>query len=135
MSNCSDWTEECANRGAGARPRAHGSIENDPGDAYGHAFVILALTTAGCWSGARDGGSNAKAIRTMHRYAARHEAAELAEPLRQSIAFVRRHFVDDEYGGWDLNPPGIGGEPSLAKGNAWKLDFHVVNKCRELLAG
>ena len=75
-----------------------------------------------------------EAIRAMRRYVARHEAAEIVEPLRHTIEFARRHFVDDEYGGWYLSPPGAGGEPSLAKGNVYKLDYHVVNMCRELLA-
>jgi mannose/cellobiose epimerase-like protein (N-acyl-D-glucosamine 2-epimerase family) len=75
-----------------------------------------------------------EAIRAMQRYVARHGAAEIAEPLRQSVAFAREHFVDDEYGGWYLNPPAAGGEPSLDKGNAYKLDYHVVNMGRELLA-
>ncbi len=75
-----------------------------------------------------------EAIRAMHRYVSRHGAAELAGPLRQSLAFVRRHYVDEVYGGWYERPPGLGGEPSLAKGNAHKLDYHVVNMCRELLA-
>lgn len=76
-----------------------------------------------------------EAIRAMQRHVARHGVTELAAPLSQSIAFVRQHFVDDVYGGWYLNPPAAGGEPSLAKGNAWKLDYHVTNMCLELLAG
>jgi mannose/cellobiose epimerase-like protein (N-acyl-D-glucosamine 2-epimerase family) len=75
-----------------------------------------------------------EAIRAMQRHVTRHGAGEIAEPLRQSIAFARQHFVDEEYGGWYLNPPVAGGEPSLDKGNAYKLDYHVVNMCRELLA-
>ncbi len=74
-----------------------------------------------------------EAIRAMQRYARHHGAAEIVEPLRRSIDFVRRHYVDDAYGGWYENPPGMGGEPSLAKGSAYKLDYHVVNMCRELL--
>jgi mannose/cellobiose epimerase-like protein (N-acyl-D-glucosamine 2-epimerase family) len=76
-----------------------------------------------------------EAIRAMQRYVARHGATEIADPLQQSLAFVRRHYVDDVYGGWYETPPGMGGEPSLAKGNAYKLDYHVVNMCRELLVG
>ena len=76
-----------------------------------------------------------EAIRAMHRYAARHRAEELVEPLRRSIEFVRRYYVDDEYGGWYENPPDMGSELSLVKGNAYKLDYHVVNLCREVLAG
>lgn len=74
-----------------------------------------------------------EAIRAMQRYVVRHGAAEIAEPLRQSIDFVRLNFVDDEFGGWYFNPPAAGGEPSLDKGNEWKLDYHVVNMCRELV--
>lgn len=76
-----------------------------------------------------------EAIRAMHRYAARHEMAEIATPLRQSIDYVRALYVDDEFGGWYEGPFGTEQEPSRSKGNAWKLDYHVVNMCRELLAG
>ncbi len=58
----------------------------------------------------------------------------MVEPLRRSIVFVRRHYVDATYGGWYENPPGMGGQSSLDKGNAYKLDYHVVNMCRELLS-
>ncbi len=75
-----------------------------------------------------------EAIRAMRRYVARHGAAEVAEPLDRSIGFARRHYVDEEFGGWYEGPFGSGEEPSLAKGNTWKLDYHVVNMCRELLA-
>jgi mannose/cellobiose epimerase-like protein (N-acyl-D-glucosamine 2-epimerase family) len=74
-----------------------------------------------------------EAIRAMQRYVVRHNATDIAERLRQTIAFAREHFVDDEYGGWYLNPPAAGGVPSLDKGNEYKLDYHVVNMCRELL--
>ncbi|HET7092835.1 MAG TPA: AGE family epimerase/isomerase, partial [Thermomicrobiales bacterium] len=76
-----------------------------------------------------------EAIRAMRRYVARHDAAEIAAPLDRSLAFVRRNYVDDEFGGWYEGPFGTADAPSLAKGNAWKLDYHVVNMCRELLAG
>lgn len=75
-----------------------------------------------------------EAIRAMQRHVARHGAAELAAPLRQSLAFVRQHYVDEQYGGWYDRPSGMDGEPSLAKGTVSKLDYHVVNMCRELLA-
>jgi mannose-6-phosphate isomerase len=74
-----------------------------------------------------------EAIRAMQRYVARQGAAEIAGPLRQSLAFVHRHYVDDVHGGWYERPPGTGRETSLAKGHATKLDYHVVNMCRELL--
>ncbi len=71
----------------------------------------------------------------MQRYVVRHGATEVAEPLARSIDFARRYYVDEEFGGWYEGPFGAGEEPSRAKGNAWKLDYHVVNMCRELLAG
>ena len=76
-----------------------------------------------------------EALRAMQRYAVRHGDTAIVEPLRRSIEFVRRHYVDDDEGGWYENPPGMGGTPSLAKGNAYKLDYHVVNLCLELLSG
>lgn len=85
--------------------------------------------------GARKGWwEQCEAIRAMQRHVARHGAVESAEPLRHSIDFVQRTFIDDELGGWYDSPPGAGGEPSLVKGHMYKLDYHVVNMCRELLA-
>ncbi len=74
-----------------------------------------------------------EAIRAMARYVDRHAADDVAEPLERCVAFSRRTYIDDEFGGWYEGPFGAGQEPSLAKGNAWKLDYHVVNMCRELL--
>ncbi len=75
-----------------------------------------------------------EAIRAMARYVARHGAADVAEPLARCVGYARRTYVDGEFGGWYEGPFGADHEPSLAKGNAWKLDYHVVNMCRELLA-
>lgn len=75
-----------------------------------------------------------EAIRALHRYVVRHGAHELQGPLSQSLDFVRRHYIDREYGGWYQNPPGMGGQASLDKGDAYKLDYHVVNLCLELLS-
>jgi mannose/cellobiose epimerase-like protein (N-acyl-D-glucosamine 2-epimerase family) len=76
-----------------------------------------------------------EAIRAMRRYVVRHGAAEAEIPLARSIDFAQRHFVDEEFGGWYEGPFGAGATPSFEKGNAWKLDYHVVNMCRELAAG
>ncbi len=98
--------------------------------------IFSQVDVAGHPRGARKGWwEQCEAIRAMQRYVARHDAAEIVAPLRHSISFARQHFVDDEYGGWYLSPPGAGGEPSLVKGTVYKLDYHVVNMCRELLAG
>jgi mannose-6-phosphate isomerase len=75
-----------------------------------------------------------EAIRALHRYAVRHGDEQLLTALRQTLDFAHRHFVDDEYGGWYTRPPGLGGETCLDKGNPYKLDYHVVNMCLELLS-
>lgn len=74
-----------------------------------------------------------EAIRAMVRYVVRHGADEVAEPLARCLGYARRTYVDEEFGGWYEGPFGTDQSPSLAKGNAWKLDYHVVNMCRELL--
>lgn len=79
-----------------------------------------------------------EAIRAISRHVARHGATELAAPLAQSLAFVQEHYVDHEFGGLYLNPPSMGpgmdGKSSLDKGNPFKLDYHVMNMCHELMA-
>lgn len=74
-----------------------------------------------------------EAIRALARYVGQHGDTELEPSLEQSLVFVREHFVDHEYGGWYAAPPGLGADTSLDKGNVFKLDYHVVNMCIELL--
>jgi mannose-6-phosphate isomerase len=74
-----------------------------------------------------------EALRAISRYVVRHDSAELVGPLRQSLTFVRENYVDATYGGWYEAPPGMGDTVSLMKGHPFKLDYHVVNMCRELL--
>lgn len=100
-----------------------------------HGGIFSPVDHAGNHPGRRKGWwEQCEAIRAMQRYVTRHGASEIDPALQASIAFVREHFIDREYGGWYLNPPGMGGEPSLDKGNPYKLDYHVLNMCRELLA-
>jgi mannose/cellobiose epimerase-like protein (N-acyl-D-glucosamine 2-epimerase family) len=117
--------------GPGRQFLAFGMRHGYDADAGG---IFSQITVEGHLSGRPRGWwEQCEALRAMQRYVARHGAAEIAAPLRQSLDFVRRHYVDEEYGGWYTNPPGMGGEPSLAKGTVSKLDYHVVNMCRELL--
>ncbi|WP_026462093.1 AGE family epimerase/isomerase [Adhaeribacter aquaticus] len=88
---------------------------------------LLKDTRKGWWE-------QCEAIRTMQRYVTRHNSKEIIEPLKRSIDFVRQHYMDAVYGGWYENPPGLGGTESLIKGSMYKLDYHVVNMCREILA-
>ena len=75
-----------------------------------------------------------EAIRAMSRHLTRHGATELTAPLAQTLGFIQEHYIDHEHGGFYLNPPGMGGTPSLDKGNPFKLDYHVLNMCHELMA-
>ncbi len=74
-----------------------------------------------------------EAIRALRRYAHRHGQAEWDAPLARSLAFYRRHFVDAEYGGLLARPEGLGATASTDKGDLWKLDYHSVNLCLELI--
>jgi hypothetical protein len=69
----------------------------------------------------------------MSRHATRHGAIKLLGPLTQSLNFIQEHYIDPEYGGFYLNPPGMGGTVSLDKGNPYKLDYHILNMCHELM--
>jgi len=70
-----------------------------------------------------------EAVRALSRYAARHDAPGAGAALGWGLAFYRGRFVDAEYGGVFADPP------RLDKGDAWKLDYHTVGMCLEMMAG
>ena len=76
-----------------------------------------------------------EAIRALLHFAVVRGYAKAWEPLEKIIAFVRKHFVDEEYGGWFMNPPVTVGEnqPRFDKGSEWKVDYHVVGMCVEAI--
>jgi mannose/cellobiose epimerase-like protein (N-acyl-D-glucosamine 2-epimerase family) len=74
-----------------------------------------------------------EAIRAISRYITRHGQENLAEPLEQMQKFYQAYFIDSEYGGVFASPPGLGKAVSLDKGDAWKLDYHSINMCLELV--
>ena len=75
-----------------------------------HGGIFSPVDYAGNHPGRRKGWwEQCEAIRAMQRYVTRHGASDIDPALRASIAFVREHFIDAEYGGWYLNPPGMGG--------------------------
>lgn len=76
-----------------------------------------------------------EAIRAVSRYVIAHGQTHLHTPLCGLLAFFQSHFVDFEYGGVFVSPTSAGRTVSLDKGNAWKLDYHTINMCLELLAG
>jgi len=79
-------------------------------------------------SGAKGWWEQCEAIRALLHFAVVRERTEAWEPLERVIAFARKHFVDEEYGGWFMHPPG-----NLGKGSVWKVDYHVVGMCAEAI--
>ncbi|MBV9850747.1 MAG: AGE family epimerase/isomerase [Armatimonadetes bacterium] len=74
-----------------------------------------------------------EAIRAMSRYVTAHGQTGVEADLQRTLSFFRRHFVDEEYGGVFASPEGLGYPARLDKGDAWKLDYHTVNMCLELI--
>lgn len=70
-----------------------------------------------------------EAGRALSRYATRHEAPGAGDALGRVLSFYRERFVDTEHGGVFADPP------RLDKGDAWKLDYHTVGMCLEMMAG
>lgn len=60
----------------------------------------------------------------------RRDALELAD---RTLAYVKKNFVDKEYGGWFSQPASDAKRDpaSQSKGSEWKLDYHVVSMCAE----
>ena len=72
-------------------------------------------------------------IRALRRYAVAHGRTDLDTPLRRTLAFYRTHFVDPEYGGVFATINDGDRPADLHKGDAWKLDYHTVGMCLELI--
>ncbi len=69
-----------------------------------------------------------EAARAMMHFLVLRGRGGLREPFTRTVEFFKRHFVDEEYGGWYSAPPA-----SLGKGSVWKLDYHVVGMCMEAM--
>jgi len=75
-----------------------------------------------------------EAIRALMHFAVVRGDSEALEPMDKVITFIRKNFVDEEYGGWFSRPTSIAGErASLNKGSEWKVDYHVVGMCAEAI--
>lgn len=88
----------------------------------------MADSTNGLWP-------QCEAVRALHRYAHRHTQAQYAAPLGKAMQFYRMHFVDDQHGGVFAGPAPAVSAASQAKGDAWKLDYHTLGMCVELMGG
>jgi mannobiose 2-epimerase len=74
-----------------------------------------------------------EAVRALHRYQERHGRTDVIETRDRIIAFVKKHFIDPDQGGWfsSLKPDG---QPAHTdKGSIWKVDYHVTGMALELI--
>ena len=58
-------------------------------------------------------------------------------PLLKTVHFVKKNFVDNEYGGWytsrEANASPLSQNVDTDKGSAWKVDYHIVGMCMEAI--
>ena len=73
-----------------------------------------------------------EAIRALLHFSIVRDNVKTLGLLKKAVAFARKHFVDEEHGGWFTSPPVATGEnPRFDKGSEWKVDYHVVGMCVE----
>ena len=72
-----------------------------------------------------------EAIRALLHFAVRHGRADLLPPCRDMLAFVQKHFVDPEHGGFYANLTREGKVINDMKGSEWKVDYHTAGMCAE----
>ncbi|HET6429060.1 MAG TPA: AGE family epimerase/isomerase [Phycisphaerae bacterium] len=72
-------------------------------------------------------------LRALMRHASDHGRDDLWPAFEKSLAFVREHFLDAEYGGWygsyDPDRP----QADQAKGSPWKTGYHATGMYLEAL--
>ncbi len=66
-------------------------------------------------------------LRTLMHYGTVRGRDDLWEPFAKSLAFVRRHFIDEKYGGWFTfyDPRGPLPDKWDHKGFIWKVGYHA----------
>jgi mannose/cellobiose epimerase-like protein (N-acyl-D-glucosamine 2-epimerase family) len=74
-----------------------------------------------------------EAIRALAHYAIHRQRDDLRAPLDLMANFARTSFVDAEYGGWYPGLEADGAPITTHKGNEWKVDYHVVGMCVEVM--
>lgn len=98
--------------------------------------IISPVTPAGAATLARKGWwEQCEAIRALLHFGVVREHTEVWEPLAKIIAFVQKHFVDQQHGGWYTRPPITASQDQacLDKGSEWKVDYHIVGMCAEAI--
>ena len=74
-----------------------------------------------------------EAVRALCRYASRHAQEPCERPLHDALLFYRARYADLEYGGVFAEPARVDRPFSQDKGDAWKLDYHTLGMCIELM--
>lgn len=76
-----------------------------------------------------------EALRAMYRLEHRSNGRlGLAQNIAKLSHFMKCHMVDPEYGGWYTSLYPDGRVQTSDKGSVWKLDYHTIAMCAELIA-
>lgn len=70
-----------------------------------------------------------EATRALAHHVAVRGRDDLVDPLRRNTGFWRAHFVDPDVGGWYPHEDARDAD----KGNEWKIDYHAVAMCWEVV--
>jgi len=68
----------------------------------------------------------------IHHAVVRHRS-DLLPLFEQTMAFCRHSLIDAEHGGWFMRLEADGSITNTDKGNVWKVDYHVVGLCDEVI--
>ncbi len=91
-----------------------------------HGGIAANASLAGTVTNPKKGWwQQCEAIRAMMHHAAIRGRNDLWAPMAQTLVYVHQHFIDPEFGGW------YSSSQDQSKGNAWKVDYHVVGMCQE----
>lgn len=85
--------------------------------------------------GAKGWWQQCEAVRALHRYAAVLGRDDLAGRYAQSVSFIKNYYIDPEYGGFYSSLTQDRTPKDTAKGNTWKVDYHVTGMCMEIVKG
>jgi len=74
-----------------------------------------------------------EATRALMHFAVVRGRSDLWEPLEKTVGFIRRFYIDPEFGGWYRSIGDGDEERDENKGDEWKVDYHVVGMCMEAI--
>ena len=77
----------------------------------------------------------AEFLRALMHYAALRGREDLWGPFKKTLEFVKRNFIDAEYGGWfgSYDPKAPSEGRALYKGSPWMVGYHVTGMYWEAL--